>query len=49
MANYLLTGTAGFIAFRVAEFLLEDGHAVYGVDNLNKAYDVRLKDYRLSR
>ena len=49
MANYLLTGTAGFIAFRVAEFLIEGGHQVYGVDNLNDAYDVRLKNYRLAR
>ena len=49
MANYLLTGAAGFIAFRVAELLLESGHHVYGVDNMNDAYDVRLKDYRLKR
>jgi len=49
MANYLLSGAAGFIAFRVAEFLLDAGHAVYGVDNLNDAYDVRLKEYRLDR
>jgi len=49
MANYLLTGTAGFIAFRVAELLLEAGHCVYGVDNLNDAYDIRLKNYRLTR
>ncbi|HEY9121840.1 MAG TPA: GDP-mannose 4,6-dehydratase [Brevefilum sp.] len=49
MSNYLISGAAGFIAFRVAELLLEDGHTVYGVDNLNDAYDVRLKDYRLSR
>ncbi len=49
MANYLLTGAAGFIAFRVAELLIESGHHVYGVDNLNDAYDVRLKSYRLKR
>jgi len=49
MASYLLTGVAGFIAYRVAELLLGDGHIVYGVDNLNQAYDVRLKDYRLER
>ena len=49
MANYLLTGTAGFIAFRVAEFLIEDGHTVFGVDNMNDAYDIRLKEYRLGR
>lgn len=49
MANYLVTGTAGFIASRVAEMLLEEGHTVVGVDNLNDYYDVRLKDYRLNR
>ena len=49
MANYLVTGAAGFIAFRVAELLLEAGHTVYGVDNLNDAYDIRLKHYRLNR
>ncbi len=49
MAAYLLTGSAGFIAFRVAELLLDAGHTVYGVDNLNDAYDIRLKEYRLCR
>lgn len=49
MACYLLTGVAGFIASKVAEFLLADGHAVIGVDNLNDAYDVRLKHWRLNR
>jgi NAD(P)-dependent dehydrogenase (short-subunit alcohol dehydrogenase family) len=49
MSTYLVTGAAGFIAARVCELLLADGHAVVGVDNLNDYYDVRLKDYRLSR
>jgi nucleoside-diphosphate-sugar epimerase len=49
MGHYLVTGAAGFIASRVAEMLLEDGHSVVGVDNLNDAYDVRLKEYRLKR
>ena len=48
MATYLLTGVAGFIASKVAEFLLADGHAVVGIDNLNDAYDVRLKHWRLA-
>ena len=48
MENYLVTGVAGFIGARVAERLLELGHQVIGVDNLNHAYDVRLKEYRLS-
>jgi UDP-glucuronate 4-epimerase len=49
MARYLVTGAAGFIASRVCEMLLEDGHEVAGVDNLCDAYDVRLKHYRLKR
>lgn len=49
MATYLVTGTAGFIASRVATFLLEAGHTVVGLDNLNDAYDVRFKEWRLNR
>jgi nucleoside-diphosphate-sugar epimerase len=49
MSRYLVTGAAGFIAARVAEMLLESGHQVVGVDNLNDAYDVRMKEYRLRR
>jgi UDP-glucuronate 4-epimerase len=46
---YLVTGVAGFIGSKVAEFLLADGHTVVGVDNLNGAYDVRLKRWRLGQ
>jgi len=49
MSTYLVTGAAGFIASRVCELLLVDGHTVVGVDNLNAYYDVRLKDWRLAR
>jgi nucleoside-diphosphate-sugar epimerase len=49
MADYLVTGAAGFIASRVTEMLLADGHNVVGVDNMNDAYDPRLKEYRLKR
>jgi len=49
MAKYLITGVAGFIASRVAEMLLDEGHAVIGIDNLNTAYDVRMKEYRLGK
>ena len=49
MATYLVTGVAGFIASRVAAMLLEEGHHVVGVDNLNDAYDVRLKRWRLAQ
>jgi nucleoside-diphosphate-sugar epimerase len=49
MAHYFVTGVAGFIGARVAEMLVNDGHQVTGVDNLNDAYDVRMKEYRLNR
>jgi len=49
MEYYLVTGVAGFIGWKVAEFLLKDGKAVLGVDNLNDAYDVRLKEWRLKQ
>lgn len=43
----LVTGGAGFIASSVAEKLLNEGHQVVVVDNLNDYYDIRLKIYRL--
>lgn len=43
----LITGVAGFIGFFVAKRLLEEGARVYGIDNLNHYYDVRLKQARL--
>jgi nucleoside-diphosphate-sugar epimerase len=49
MANYLVTGVAGFIASRVSQFLLDAGHSVTGIDNLNDAYDVAMKEYRLAK
>jgi nucleoside-diphosphate-sugar epimerase len=49
MARYFVTGVAGFIAARVATMLLRDGHTVWGMDNLNETYDVRLKQWRLAQ
>lgn len=49
MANYLVTGVAGFIAAQVSLMLMEAGHLVVGLDNLNDAYDVRMKEHRLER
>ena len=49
MAVYLLTGAAGFIGARTAELLLDAGHRVVGVDDLNDAYDPRVKRHRLAK
>lgn len=47
--NIMITGAAGFIGAALAFRLLERGDEVYGVDNLNNYYDVRLKEARLAR
>ncbi len=47
MKNYLVTGAAGFIASVVSRMLLDSGAGVVGIDNLNDAYDVRMKEHRL--
>ncbi|GAB4161701.1 MAG: NAD-dependent epimerase [Cyanobacteria bacterium J069] len=47
-SSILVTGAAGFIGFHVCKALLEQGHAVAGVDNLNAYYDVNLKLARLN-
>lgn len=47
--KYLVTGAAGFIGMHTAKRLLEQGHEVIGLDNLNEYYDVRLKHYRLDQ
>lgn len=49
MAHYLITGAAGFIGSRASEMLIGQGHTVVGVDNLNDAYDPRMKEYRLKK
>ena len=45
----LVTGSAGFIGFHLAQKLLERGDEVVGIDNLNDYYDVNLKYARLER
>ncbi|MEH2506001.1 UDP-glucuronate 4-epimerase [Bradyrhizobium sp. AZCC 1578] len=44
----LVTGAAGFIGFHVAQRLLQSGHRVVGLDNLNSYYDPQLKAARLA-
>jgi UDP-glucuronate 4-epimerase len=43
----LVTGAAGFIGFHLSKSLLEKGHIVIGIDNINEYYDVNLKYARL--
>lgn len=48
MQKYLITGTAGFIGFHLAERLLKKGIEIVGFDNVNEYYDVTLKNDRLN-
>ncbi len=43
----LVTGSCGFIGFHLTNNLLEEGHEVLGIDNLNDYYDLKLKQTRL--
>ena len=42
-----MTGVAGFIGMHSAKKLLDDGHEIIGIDNLNDYYDINLKEDRL--
>ena len=43
----LVTGAAGFIGFFTSKILLQNGHTVVGLDNINDYYDINLKFDRL--
>src|ERR1043165_6344211 len=45
--NFLVTGGAGFIGSHVCERLLQTGHAVWALDDLNSFYDPTLKQRNL--
>ncbi len=47
--NVLVTGVAGFIGYSLTARLLDIGHDVHGIDNLNDYYDVNLKLSRLDQ
>ncbi len=43
MKKILITGTAGFIGFHLANRLLSEGNIVIGIDIINDYYDPKVK------
>lgn len=46
MRKVLITGSAGFIGYHLAQLLLDEGSRVVGYDGMTDYYDVRLKERR---
>ena len=49
MEKILVTGSSGFIGMHLSLSLLEDGYEVFGIDNMNSYYSVKLKNARLEK
>ena len=45
--NVFISGVAGFIGFSLANELLKKKYIVYGIDNLDNYYSLKLKKARL--
>lgn len=48
MMKIVVTGSAGFIGYYLVKQLIEYGHEIVGIDNMNDYYDVNLKEFRNS-
>ena len=49
MSTILVTGCAGFVGWKTSELLLNEGHTIIGLDNLNDYYPVALKEWRVGQ
>ena len=43
----LITGVLGFIGYHIAKKLVDEGHNVVGIDNINSYYNVKQKYAKL--
>ena len=43
----LVTGVAGFIGYSLANFLLKKSHYVYGIDNIDDYYSIKIKKKKI--
>ena len=42
-----ITGVAGFIGFSLANSFLNKGHRVYGIDNFDQYYSIKIKKKKI--
>ena len=49
MKKIIVTGSSGFIGYNLSKRLLNEGHQVIGIDNMNDYYSVELKKSRLEK
>ena len=43
MKSVFITGVAGFIGYNLSEFLLKKNYKVYGIDNFDDYYSIKIK------
>ena len=46
--NIFISGVAGFIGFSLADYFLKKNFTLYGIDNFDEYYSLRIKKKRLS-
>ena len=48
MKNILITGVAGFIGFNLANLLLKKKYKIFGIDNFDNYYSIKIKKKRIN-
>ena len=48
MKNILITGAAGFIGFNLTNLLLQKGYKIFGIDNFDNYYSIKIKKKRVN-
>ena len=46
--NIFISGVAGFIGFSLADYFLKKNFTLYGIDNFDEYYSLKIKKKRLS-
>ena len=44
-----ITGVAGFIGYNLSEFLIKKSYKVYGIDNFDDYYSIKIKKKRINQ